>query len=74
MSDYTDRFLERKWRELEDVPIDYDDPDEPDGVLGTDWFVFKKGEPRIEGVWRWFDSHYTAGVGAPDVRQDRLAE
>lgn len=52
MSDYTDRFLELKWRELEDVPIDYNDPDEPDGVLGTDWFVFKKGEPRIEGVWR----------------------
>lgn len=53
MSDYTDRFLEFKWRELADVSI-----------LGTDWFVFKKGEPRIEGVWRWFDSHYTAGVGA----------
>lgn len=61
MSDYTDRLLELKWRELADVPIDYDDPDE---VLGTDWFVFKKGEPRIEGVWRWFDSHYTAGLGA----------
>lgn len=39
-------------------------PDEPDDVLGTDWFVFKKGEPRIEGVWRWFDSRYTAGIGA----------
>lgn len=61
MSDYMDRLLELKWRELADVPIDYDDPDE---VLGTDWFVFKKGEPRIEGVWRWFDSHYTAGLGA----------
>lgn len=64
MSDYTDRLLELKWRESADVPIDYDDPDGPDGVLGTDWFVFKKGEPRIEGVWRWFDSHYTAGLGA----------
>lgn len=62
--DYTDRFLELKWCELADVPIDDDDPDEPDGVLGADWFVFKKGEPRIEGVWRWFDSHYTAGLGA----------
>ena len=38
--------------------------DEPNGILGIDWFVFKKGEPRIEGVWRWFDSHYTAGLGA----------
>lgn len=43
MSDYTDRLLELKWRESADVPIDYDDPDGPDGVLGADWFVFKKG-------------------------------
>lgn len=39
-------------------------PDEPDGVLGTDWFIFEQGEPLVEGVWRWFDSHYSAGVGA----------
>lgn len=64
MNGYPDRFIEKKWRELEDVPIDYGDPEEPDGVLDTDWFVFKKGEPLIEGVWRWFDSHYTAGIGA----------
>lgn len=64
MNTYTDELLERKWRELGNVPIDYDDPEEPDGVLGMDWFVFKKGEPLIEGVWRWFDSHYSAGVGA----------
>ena len=57
MNGYPDRFIEKKWRELEDIPIDYSNPDEPDGV-------FKKGEPRIEGVWRWFDSHYTAGIGA----------
>lgn len=56
----TDELLERKWRELGNVPIEYD---EPDGVLSTDRFVFEKGEPLIEGVWRWFDSHYTAGVG-----------
>lgn len=64
MNGYPDRFIEKKWRELEDVPIDYSDLEEPDGVLDTDWFVFKKGEPLIEGVWRWFDSHYTAGIGA----------
>lgn len=39
-------------------------PRSPDGVLDTNWFVFKKDEPLIEGVWRWFDSHYTAGIGA----------
>lgn len=64
MNGYPDRFIEKKWRELEDVPIDYSDPKEPDGVLGKDWFVFKKGVPLIEDVWRWFDSHYTAGIGA----------
>lgn len=64
MNEYSDQLLERKWRELGNVPIDYDDPEQPDGVLGADWFVFEKGEPLIEGVWPWFDSHYTAGVGA----------
>lgn len=49
MNGYPDRFIEKKWRELEDVPIDYSSPEEPDGVLDTDWFVFKKGEPLIEG-------------------------
>lgn len=33
MTAYTDELLERKWRELGNVPIDYT-PDEPDGVLG----------------------------------------
>lgn len=64
MNGYPDRFIEKKWRELEDVPIDYSNLEEPDGVLDMDWFVFKKGEPLIEGVWCWFDSHYTVGIGA----------
>ena len=63
MTAYTDELLERKWRELGNVPIDYT-PDELDGVLGTDWFIFEQGEPLVEGVWRWFDSHYTVGIGA----------
>lgn len=33
MTAYTDELLERKWRELGNVPIDYT-PDEPDGVFG----------------------------------------
>ena len=62
MNGYPDRLIEKKWRELEDVPIDYGDPEGPDGVLDTDWFVFKKGEPLIVGVWRWFDSHYKIAI------------
>ena len=34
MTVHTDELLERKWRELGNVPIDYT-PDEPDGVLGS---------------------------------------
>ena len=49
MTAYTDELLERKWRELGNVPIDYT-PDELDGVLGTDWFIFEQGEPLVEGV------------------------
>ena len=48
MTAYTDELLERKWRELGNVPIDYT-PDELDGVLGTDWFIFEQGEPLVEG-------------------------
>lgn len=59
---YDDAFLEEKWREFCDVPINYDDPDSPDGVLECDWFVFKAGDERIERVWRWFDEHYSGGV------------
>lgn len=32
MTVHTDELLERKWRELGNVPIDYT-PDEPDGVF-----------------------------------------
>lgn len=59
---YDDAFLEEKWREFGDVPVNYDDPDFPDGVLECDWFVFKAGDERIECVWRWFDEHYSGGV------------
>lgn len=40
---YDDVFLEEKWREFWDVPINYDDTDSPDGVLECDWFVFRAG-------------------------------
>ena len=71
---YDDAFLEEKWREFGDVPINYDDPNCPDGVLESDWFVFEAGEKRIEGVWRWFDEHYSGGVYklmSPSIESDR---
>lgn len=59
---YDDAFLEEKWREFVDVPINYDNLDSPDGVLECDWFVFEAGDERIGDVWRWFDEHYSGGV------------
>lgn len=58
MNGYPDRFFEKKWRELEDVPIDYSDPEEPDGVLDADWlhskdldfggYIFQKVEHDLD--------------------------
>lgn len=61
---YSDKYLEEKWKELGDVPVNYDNPDYPDGVLECDWFVFEAGAERIEDVWRWFDENYSKGVAA----------
>lgn len=64
LNGYDDDLLERKWLELADVPIDYGDPEHPDGKLEAAWFVFDAGDDRIEDVWRWFDERYPGGVAA----------
>lgn len=64
LNGYDDDLLERKWLELADVPIDYGDPEHPDGRLEAGWFVFDAGDDRIEDVWRWFDERYPGGVAA----------
>lgn len=50
LNGYDDDLLERKWLELADVPIDYGDPEHPDGRLEARWFVFDAGDDRIEDV------------------------
>ena len=57
----TDKDIEQKWIELEDVLFDEDE----DGslFLASDWWIFEKGTYREEGIWRWFDDHHSKGVG-----------
>ena len=56
---YTDKYLESKWAELEDVPFD----ETPDGylVLAEDFWKFKKGTEREE-IWHFFDEYHSKGV------------
>ena len=58
---YDDDVLKQLWSEFGDAPIDYDDPDYPDGVLEYDWLVFDAGTDKME-IWHWFDEHYSKGV------------
>lgn len=56
---YTDKEIEQKWEELEDVLMNED----PDGelILADAWYVFPKGAKREE-IWRWFDERHSKGV------------
>lgn len=55
-----DRCMERKWKELEDIP--FDEADSPSGlVLAEDWWGFTKGTDREE-IWHAFDANHSKGV------------
>lgn len=55
-----DRCLERKWKELEDIP--FDEADSPSGlILAEDWWGFSKGTDREE-IWHAFDDNHSKGV------------
>ena len=55
-----DRCLERKWKELENIP--FDEADSPSGlVLAEDWWGFPKGTDREE-IWHAFDDNHSKGV------------
>lgn len=58
---YDDNVLMRLWEEFGDVLIDYDNPDNPDGIIEHDWRMFEAGTERIE-IWEWFDECYSGGV------------
>lgn len=59
---HSDTLLEEMWENFGDVPIDYDNPDYPDGVIDEDWFIFEVGTDLME-IWYWFDEHYSKGIG-----------
>jgi hypothetical protein len=60
MCAYSDKILEEKWRELEDITT-YEDED---GCLRlcNSWFGFDK-DTDIENIWYWFDERHSKGVG-----------
>lgn len=56
---YSDKFLESRWSELEDVPFD----ETSDGylVLAENFWIFPKGTEREE-IWHFFDEHHSKGI------------
>ena len=56
---YCDKYLERLWHELADVP--FDDHQESDMTLAEPWHGFPVGTER-EDIWHWFDTRYSGGV------------
>lgn len=59
---YSDKEIEKRWLDLEDIPFDY--PEETglkDMAIGQDWLHFEKGTEREE-IWRWFDENHSKGV------------
>lgn len=57
---YDDKFLEKLWDELEDIPVYEDENFEL--CLDIDWQDWSKGTTQDE-IWHWFDEHHSKGVG-----------
>lgn len=51
----TDKELEKKWAELEDVPFNEEEE------LDEDWWVFEKGTDKYH-IWDYFDEKHSKGV------------
>lgn len=57
---FTDKQVEQKWIELEDILFD-EDEDDKELYLHDNWFLFNKGTHR-EDIWHWFDQNHSRGV------------
>jgi len=57
---YTDKEIEKKWAELEDVPTYYDKEEKQ--RLSNDWWMWEK-DTEIDEIWEWFDMAHSKGVG-----------
>lgn len=54
-------LLEHIWEDLQNQSFDQDD------LLEKDWYyegklLFRKGNHRIENIWRWFDQQHSKGL------------
>lgn len=59
MKTAVDKYLERLWDSLEDVPV-IEDPDMRT-VIDCEWNGFCKGTD-VEDIWMWFDQRHSKGV------------
>lgn len=56
---YIDNFLEKKWRELADVPFKEVDSEE---ILDGEYWDFVKGVTTKEDIWHYFDNNHSKGI------------
>ncbi len=56
---YIDDFLEKKWRELADVPFKEVDSEE---ILDGKYWDFVKGVTTKEDIWHYFDNNHSKGI------------
>ena len=56
---HTDKFLEKKWKELTDIP--FKENEELELILEHKWWLFKAGTDR-ETIWQFFDKNHSKGV------------
>lgn len=56
---YIDRFLEKKWEDLTDIPFIEKKGEE---ILDGTYWDFTKGLTTKEDIWHYFDHNYSKGV------------
>ena len=56
---YIDRFLEKKWENLTDIPFIEKDSEE---ILDGTYWDFTKGLTTKEDIWHYFDHNHSKGV------------
>lgn len=56
---YLNRYLEKKWEQLEDVPFKEVDNEQ---ILDGEYWTFEKGYSTNEDIWHYFDVMHSKGI------------
>lgn len=56
---YIDKYLEKKWESLSDVPFTTENNYQ---ILDGNYWDFKKGKTTNEDIWHYFDEHHSKGI------------